>query len=517
LRIIPFKDIEDIKSIIAPIQGYIQTIGLACNENLYLQYSQVLLQQGTCRITQIGSMGRGSVGEPHDGAYDFPQFLRLTSIGWKPPRKSLTPYDCMDAESKEYIINSNFKKLISSAKRSQFYSKILKEIELNTIHDLPKIPILTRDVWEKEMAEWNTLETKKSEGGYLTRSGGTTGTPKYSMTDGHDWEAMVNHAVTMFNACGFYAEDRIANFMAAGDLYGSFISFNHVNYKLGAMSFAYASNYNTESFLEHWRKFKINSIQGFPTQLAILFHECLKLDIHFKIEKIMYAGLPMSETDKTWFREKCGVKIISSVIGTTETNQIGYQCEHLKGNEHHLTDDYNYVEIVGENGNVIPTEEVGRIVVTNLQKHNFPIIRYSIGDSGRILQKKCNCGKADRVFEYLGRWDDQVSMGMMNLSYQDTLVALQAFPISSLQIQISYYKQKDLFELLVETSDNYSEDLKLNITKELTLKLRGFKYHLEKEDFIFNLKLLPIGTILRNERTGKVKSILDLRQDKTSN
>ena len=37
---------------------------------------------------------------------------------------------------------------------------------------------------------------------YVTRSGGSTGEPKFSVYDGHDWEHMISGAVRLFRASG---------------------------------------------------------------------------------------------------------------------------------------------------------------------------------------------------------------------------------------------------------------------------------------------------------------------------
>ena len=66
----------------------------------------------------------------------------------------------------------------------------------------------------------------------MSRSGGSTGEPKFSIYDGHDWDALVSHAARIFSSMGIQPGDRVANLMLTGDLYGSFVSFDHVNARL---------------------------------------------------------------------------------------------------------------------------------------------------------------------------------------------------------------------------------------------------------------------------------------------
>ena len=73
-----------------------------------------------------------------------------------------------------------------------------------------------------------------------------------------------------------------------------------------------------------------------------------------------YASQPMSENDKTWLRENVGAKVVASIIGTTEAGQIGYQSQDDRGIIHTAVDDYNYIEIVDDQGKAVPFGEVGR-------------------------------------------------------------------------------------------------------------------------------------------------------------
>ena len=46
-----------------------------------------------------------------------------------------------------------------------------------------------------------------------------------------------------------------------------------------------------------------------------------------------------------------------------------------------------------ENNRPVPPNTLGKLLLTDLNNYAFPLIRYEIGDSGRLLPGKCNCGK----------------------------------------------------------------------------------------------------------------------------
>jgi len=88
--------------------------------------------------------------------------------------------------------------------------------------------------------------------------------------------------------------------------------------------------------------------------------------------------------------------------GLTETGWgCAVECRARQGC--HVKELDLYVEIVDENGRVLPDGEWGEIVITTLSRMSFPLIRYRTGDEGRILQDICPCGSPLKRIEVLGR------------------------------------------------------------------------------------------------------------------
>lgn len=68
--------------------------------------------------------------------------------------------------------------------------------------------------------------------------------------------------------------------------------------------------------------------------------------------------------------------------GTMEVNTIGVEEEN---GTYRVFQNSTYVEIIGTNGDVLKNGEYGNIYVTSLHNKAMPIIRYGIGDVGRIV------------------------------------------------------------------------------------------------------------------------------------
>lgn len=515
IRVIPFSHIEELQVACAPIRGYLQTVGMVASLSERQSYSAILANEGAVRIVDLGQMSGGEIDDPHDGAYDLPQLVNVVVKRNASEREDYDPFDYLSADARIDLINERILRLGQVARKSPFYGKRLDGFRLESTDDLKRFPMLTRDEMESNILPKGTgLSTVGEDfvGGYVTRSGGSTGEPKFSVYDGQDWEQMVSNAVRVFRAAGLQKKDRLANCMLAGDLYGSFVSFDHVNARVGAATFPFAGELNPEVFLAVWKRFRLNAIQAIPTVLVPLFRVAKQLDPDFTFEKVIYAGTPLSASDRDWIENSIGTKRISSVIGATDGGQIGFQCSHLKGAFHHTIDDFNYIEIVDDKGERLPDGESGRILITSLLKFAFPLIRYELGDAARIIPGPCECGRTNRVLEYLGRSDDTVCVALMNVSYRDFTTALKALPISAMQLAAKNNEEGEFIELRIETVFP-TEETRQQIVNAICEAMPTLKKRLEDGSLSrLEIQLSVPGSLPRNARSGKIRNVVDERK-----
>lgn len=512
LRIISYNDFSEIELQVAKLKSYIQTVGFAGSAQEQLWAANSLGAVGVLRIVDVPHMAGGEIDDPHDGQYDLSQLMRLVAVRLPTNNRGHHPMDLLSPSKQREISDSLLRKSLRVAAADPFYSEQgLLIPKVKGVGDLPKLPILSRARMEGYVASWGSNDSHRLRlGGYLTRSGGSTGTPKFSLFNKSDWNAMIDNATRVFRAAGLASGDRLGNFLMAGDLYGSFISFNHVNYRMGVTNFCFAGKYDAETFIDLWRRFQINAVQGIPTTLMPFLKEVKKQANDFTLEKVMYAGQPMALHDRQWLKEALGVRRVSSIIGTTEAGQIGYQCEHQENQAHHLIDDYNYLEIVDEKGIPVEPGEEGRILVTTLTKSSFPLIRYDIGDSGRLHLTACPCGRPGRVIDYLGRIDDIISLGLVNISYRDLRERLIDLNISELQLVGRFESGREKLLINIESDEIETENLKTEIKKRLET-LPDFGPCLKEDFFDLAIHIASPGTFPRRERTGKLPQILDER------
>lgn len=78
--------------------------------------------------------------------------------------------------------------------------------------------------------------------------------------------------------------------------------------------------------------------------------------------------------------------------GTCEVAHIAGECKSQEGL--HISMENVYLEIINESGEPCKPGELGEIVITDLNNHAFPFIRYKIGDLGILSDHSCSCGRS---------------------------------------------------------------------------------------------------------------------------
>ncbi|MEE9394760.1 MAG: phenylacetate--CoA ligase family protein [Planctomycetota bacterium] len=80
----------------------------------------------------------------------------------------------------------------------------------------------------------------------------------------------------------------------------------------------------------------------------------------------------------------------------------GYIAQSCPAGGLHLNLDVTTIEILDEDGAVLPAGELGEVAVTNLWSYGAPMVRYRLGDRARISKEPCGCGLPYPVLSELG-------------------------------------------------------------------------------------------------------------------
>src|SRR5262249_47424551 len=77
----------------------------------------------------------------------------------------------------------------------------------------------------------------------------------------------------------------------------------------------------------------------------------------------------------------------------------------------HVRADHSLLEVLDSAGQPVEPGELGRVHVTTLASRIMPLVRYQLGDVGRLLPERCDCEAADwPCFELHGRAKDALCL-----------------------------------------------------------------------------------------------------------
>lgn len=172
------------------------------------------------------------------------------------------------------------------------------------------------------------------------------------------------------------------------------------------------------------------------------------------LQAVWTTSAPLPEVKRRYFENIYGCKAYTQ-YGSCEFYWIAAECHEQSGM--HIATDARHVEVVNERNEPVPDGEWGDLIVTDLLNYAFPLIRYRIGDRGRLLSGKCPCGRPFPMMGYVrGRISDVIHVPggadvpgeYWTTIFDDFTDAIKAFLVhqnQDLSVEIRYepYEGKD--------------------------------------------------------------------------
>jgi phenylacetate-CoA ligase len=116
---------------------------------------------------------------------------------------------------------------------------------------------------------------------------------------------------------------------------------------------------------------RLNEVAGSKLRPAVIFTSGEMLDLSTRKAIETAFGAPAFD-----------------IYGCTELKEIAWQCRKRMG--YHINCDRVLVEVKGNADGA--SEPEGELLVTSLYNFGMPLIRYAVGDKGRLLNGTCECG-----------------------------------------------------------------------------------------------------------------------------
>lgn len=194
---------------------------------------------------------------------------------------------------------------------------------------------------------------------------------------------------------------------------------------------------------------------------------------------------------------------VRNQYGCNEAFSIAYECSN---GQLHINSENVYVEVIDDEGNILPENKEGEIYITSLNNYAMPFVRYEIGDRGKIIKKpKCMCGKNSDVLELTsGRSSDVITLEsgeyLSAYTFARTIRNINTILDTVIyQYQIEQ-RTKNIFIIWLVSDKDISEDL--IIQKFLECLNEPL---LSEVSFEFNfVDYIPV-----DERTGKARAFIN--------
>ncbi|MGP6424769.1 phenylacetate--CoA ligase family protein [Pseudomonas pharyngis] len=342
-------------------------------------------------------------------------------------------------------------KLAHARSLSWFRALYPRILEVRGLADLHRLPVLAVED-ESGGVLFSTLgeASHRAPGGGLTlTSGGSTGNRKQIT---HSWA--FNTAIVPLGARMFGATDErpevVVNCLTAGEMQGAFQYAAAIVQHIGARLLPAGSQVGVQRVAELIEAHKADALICTPSFAAALFnHEKVGAVQLCSLKWLYYIGEPCSQTLRDQLaRDWPMLKIRSLGYSSTETGPIGFQCAHLEHGFFHLHADAMLLEVVDSLTLQAVTEgEAGEFLLTPLLPDHVPLLRYRIGDRGRILRTvtKCDCGSSMPVLALEGRVETSIKLGGAIITQSQVLHVLrQLLPqLQNTDVQVQIDRQPE--------------------------------------------------------------------------
>lgn len=279
---------------------------------------------------------------------------------------------------------------------SPYYRRMMEERgvrpeDVRSVADLPKLPVLTRDVLRQHGDELRFRGDFPVE---IGATGGTTGSPIRIVRDqaGSVWQRgcywrgfgwgglrLGEPFVQLFGgALGLARPRRI-------DRAKRWFSGKHFlpAFELGPL--------NAGSYLDAIRASGARFLVGYTSAVYLLASHAERSGVRLGLDAVFPTAEPLLDGWRATIARAFGAKILP-YYGCGEIQSLGYSCPEAEVPVYHTCDEHSVIEVESPGGGASLVGE-GPFLVTDLDNHALPMLRYRNGDGGALAPPGCRCGR----------------------------------------------------------------------------------------------------------------------------
>jgi phenylacetate-CoA ligase len=311
---------------------------------------------------------------------------------------------------------------------NRFYTEKLRTAgfepgDVKTLDDLGQLPFTTKSELMAAQEEGDPLSTNCTfpEEAYtrIHQTSGTTGEPLrvYDTADSWAWWGYCwAHVLT---GAGLTKQDRMFLPFSFGPFIGFWAAVGGAE-RIGALVISGGGS-DSHQRLDLIDRFSPSAMSCTPTYALRLAEVARERGIdptQSSLRITVHAGEPGASMPamKARIEQEWGVRCYDHA-GASEVGAHGFECAPQPGSIHSIESEF-IIEVLDRNGtDPVPPGERGELVITNLGRPGFPVLRYRTGDIVELDPEPCPCG---RTFARLsggivGRVDDMFVVRGVNV------------------------------------------------------------------------------------------------------
>ncbi len=386
-------------------------------------------------------------------------------------RKSMETSQWWNESELEKLQLANLKKYLSTVYENvPYYKNIMDEEGISpslftSLSDLEGFPFLTKKIITSNI---DSIKSSKESNLIRFNTGGSTGTPLIFYVSkeriSHDvaakwratrwWNVDIGDSelVIWGSPIELGSQDRIKNYR------------DRIlrSYLLKAFEM---SPSKIDEFINKIIKLKPKMLFGYPSSLALIARHAKSknnsLD-NLGIKVAFVTSEKLYDDQRSIIEEVFGCPVANG-YGGRDAGFIAHQCPD---GGMHITSEDIIVELIDDDGNVVPDGEPGEVVVTHLATKDFPFIRYRTGDIAVKDINPCKCGRGlpllkeiqGRSTDFLVAEDGTIMHGLALIYILRDINGIESFKI----IQES----KLLTRILIKKNEIYESSSEDKIVKE---------------------------------------------------
>jgi phenylacetate-coenzyme A ligase PaaK-like adenylate-forming protein len=307
-------------------------------------------------------------------------------------------------------------RILDIIKKNKFYQKLIEGYPTRTL------PVLSKRDYERAINYFKNQHKFTHQfwqGVYWSPSGGSTSIKsKYFY---FPWDAnecylqrkMMSQALIDGNVGIFKEKYLMANLFQGGNIYRSLELFQQLAENAGITSLPIGENTDNNLLDEFMFNFQPNLLGGSPAVLAKYGLYCIEKKLNFNVKAVLYSCNKLYPIQENIINNAFAKPHIYSIYGSAETGPWAFCNGALfERNQFIIAKDIVDVEVINKDENGF-----GEVVVTIKIRRRFPVVRFAIGDIGRLKELTIN-DKQYLLLELQGRASQW-------LSYSDCQVELR--------------------------------------------------------------------------------------------